>query len=171
MVFQINDPYTGNIAGRIGKGFAQGLAEQLPKEVKQGRMSYALEELKKNNNLTPLDQAQKLLRGGFSPEDLQQFLPLIQQAQERRALEEDVKRQRQEEKEKITGNVGTEIPPNVNEPTKALGAEGEAAGEIPLSQQIRGENFLEPMTPQQRDRKVGELIARGRFFDRTKAEE
>ncbi len=76
----INDPYSGNVFGRIGKSVGQGLSEQLPKEVERRRLSNSLESLgSSNENLTPLQQGAQLIRGGFTPEQVQQYLPMLQQ--------------------------------------------------------------------------------------------
>ena len=39
----------GSVAGRIGKGFGQGLAEQLPKEIEKYRLSSGLNKLGKQD--------------------------------------------------------------------------------------------------------------------------
>lgn len=39
----------GSVAGRIGKGFAQGLSEQVPKEIARSRLSSGLEDLAKKD--------------------------------------------------------------------------------------------------------------------------
>src|SRR5258708_9288631 len=60
----------GNIAGRIGKGFgqtlAQGLTEQIPKEAERYRLAQGLRQMQENPQATPLDRLIQLygLPGG-----------------------------------------------------------------------------------------------------------
>ena len=74
----INDPYSGNAFGRIGKGIGQGLSEQLPKELERGRLSQGLKELEKEKDLTPYQQASKLYTLPGGAEAAQSLLPLLQ---------------------------------------------------------------------------------------------
>lgn len=53
MVQVINDPYNGNVFGRIGKGIGQSLSEQVPKEVERGRLSSGLKKLEQEKDLDP----------------------------------------------------------------------------------------------------------------------
>lgn len=46
-------PKQQSISGRIGKGFGQGLAEQIPKEIDRYRLSSGLKKLGENQNLDP----------------------------------------------------------------------------------------------------------------------
>lgn len=50
----------GDIFGRIGSGFGQGLAEQLPKEVERNRLSSGLKQLGQQKNLSPFQQFSQL---------------------------------------------------------------------------------------------------------------
>lgn len=50
-----------NIFGRIGSGLGQGLGEQLPKEIERGRLSSGLENLNKQQNLSPQEYFTKAL--------------------------------------------------------------------------------------------------------------
>lgn len=62
MVQIINDPYSGNAFGRIGKGIGQGLSEQLPKEVERYRLSKGLQKLgEEGKDMTPFQRFSGLL--------------------------------------------------------------------------------------------------------------
>lgn len=72
-----------SIAGRIGKGFAQGISEQLPKEVERGRLSSGLQALKEQAEAgaSPFDMATSLLTTpGITPEMAQYLQPYLQSA-------------------------------------------------------------------------------------------
>src|SRR5271170_123407 len=77
----------GSLAGRLGKGIAKGLSEQLPKEVQNYRTSSAIEKLRSQGNTDPLQQIQQLIKSGTSTQDIGMLLPYIQQAQGNKALE------------------------------------------------------------------------------------
>ncbi len=74
---------TPSIFGRIGKGFGQGLGEQIPKEVDRYRLSKGLEALGKNaGNLSPLEQYTQLasIPGALEhPELIRSFTELAKQ--------------------------------------------------------------------------------------------
>jgi len=61
MVQVIDDEYSGNILGRIGKGLGKSLAEQVPKEVERYRLSSGLEALNKEQGLSPKEYFTKAL--------------------------------------------------------------------------------------------------------------
>lgn len=46
----------GNIFGRVGQNFAEGLGATVPKEVERARLSNALQDVKSLQNATPFDQ-------------------------------------------------------------------------------------------------------------------
>lgn len=81
----INDPYAGNIFGRIGRGIGKSLAEQVPKEMERIRLSQGLKDLESRGyGETPLQQASNLVGiPGMNPQMLQYFLPLLQAQQAR----------------------------------------------------------------------------------------
>jgi hypothetical protein len=88
MVMSINDPYSGNIFGRLGAGIAKGVSEELPKAVQRGATAATLERLGNQKDLTPLQQISALIgEGQMSPESAGQLLPLVQNAQKIQALE------------------------------------------------------------------------------------
>ena len=68
-----------NIFGRMGTGFGQGLAEQIPKEVQRNRVASGLEAIGKDTTLSPYQQAARLQRAGADNETISTFLPLLQQ--------------------------------------------------------------------------------------------
>lgn len=160
MVQIIEQP--GNIAGRIGKGFAQGLSEQLPDEIKRGRLSSGLERIANQSNLTPLQQSSHLLKSGFSPEQLSQYLPLLQKAQQTQAYLQNADRGSNEQRQPQINIENVEAPTV----TRQAGQESyQSQGEIPINQQVRGANYLQPMTPQQKEQETAKLIRQGRFLD------
>ena len=79
----INDPYSGNIFGRLGQGLGQGISEQLPKEIESRRHANAIEGLANNPNLNPIQQAAALRRATVPSHEINTYLPLIQRQQER----------------------------------------------------------------------------------------
>ena len=90
----INDPYSGNIFGRLGQGVGQGIGTVLNEEVKNHRQASAIEGLR--NQKEPQDVLQQLStlrRAGISGQEAAQYIPLIQQAQASRALKEKYNKQ------------------------------------------------------------------------------
>jgi len=79
----------GNIFGRIGTGFGQGLAEQLPKEVERSRLAYGLEKLANQKDLTPFQQFAGLVsQPGSTPQIVQSGTELLRQQARGKALTE-----------------------------------------------------------------------------------
>lgn len=69
-----------NIWGRIGTGFGQGLGEQFVKEVERGRLSSHLNNLGKQQGLTPFQQYTGLLTApGITPQGIQGGSDLLRQ--------------------------------------------------------------------------------------------
>lgn len=70
---------SGNIFGRIGKGFGQGLAEQVPKEIERYRLSEGLKNLEQEGqNLTPFQQYSRLAAiPGITPQMIQSGAELL----------------------------------------------------------------------------------------------
>ncbi len=71
----------GNIFGRVGKGLAQGLSEQVPKEIERARLSKGLEALSnESSGLTPFQRYSKLLSiPGITPQGIQSGAELLRQ--------------------------------------------------------------------------------------------
>lgn len=68
----------GDIFGRIGTGFGQGLAEQIPKEVERNRLRQGLNYLNQNaGNMTPFQQLGHLALSGASPQLIQSGSELL----------------------------------------------------------------------------------------------
>ncbi len=83
MVQILNDSYSGNVFGRLGKGIGQGLSEQLPKELERGRLSSGLAGLKQQaeGGASALDLLTKAYTTpGLTPEMAQNILPYLQDA-------------------------------------------------------------------------------------------
>lgn len=172
MVTIINDPYAHGKGAPIGAAIGQGLSQQLPQEIQRQRLAGSLEDIAKSGQqANPLQQAAALLRQGANLQEISQYLPLIQQQQQWQAFM-DQKRQsdNQKELEKIQGMQGQpislEIKGRMQQP---VGSEGETIGELPLGQQIRGANFLEPLTPEQLEDQARKLVRERKFIDPYKA--
>ena len=76
----------GTFASQFGSGIGKGLSEQLPKEIKNYRLSSGIEKLRELGNVPPLEKVQHLLESGASMEDIQSLIPFLQQAQGTQAL-------------------------------------------------------------------------------------
>jgi hypothetical protein len=79
----INDPYSGNVFGRLGKGIGQGLNEQVPKEIERSRLSSGLKKLSeraKKEKLSPFDIfAEAAGTPGVTPQHLYTMSPILNQ--------------------------------------------------------------------------------------------
>lgn len=68
----------GGLWGQLGKGFGQGLAEQIPKEVDQYRLSQGLKKLGQQEGLTPFQQFANLASiPGATPQMIQSGSELL----------------------------------------------------------------------------------------------
>lgn len=71
---------SGGLWGELGKGFGQGLSEQLPKEVERHRLSQGLKKLGEQKDLTPFQQFTGLVsQPGMTPQIIQSGQQLLQQ--------------------------------------------------------------------------------------------
>ena len=70
----------GSLAGRLGSGLGQGLAEQIPKEVDRYRLAQGLKNIQQTKNASPIDQLSQLYRSGASPEQINQIIPYLRNA-------------------------------------------------------------------------------------------
>ncbi len=87
MVQIINDPYSGNVLGRLGAGIGQGLSEQLPKEVERGRLSSGLKKLNQENIQDPFEFFTKAITiPGITPQMVQSLAELSKQRLKGQAL-------------------------------------------------------------------------------------
>ncbi len=68
----------GDIFGRIGKAIGEGSGEQ----IKANRIGNALKP-EEGKPFNPLDTTQRMIRAGASPQEISQYLPLIQDQQAR----------------------------------------------------------------------------------------
>lgn len=82
----------GNIFGRIGSGLAQGLSEQIPKEIERARLSQGLQALEsQGSNLSPFQQFSRLASiPGITPQMIQSGSELLKQGGVRNALTQGV---------------------------------------------------------------------------------
>lgn len=88
MVQIIDDPYTGNVMGRIGKGIGQALSEQLPKEIERGRLSAGLKKLEQEKDIDPFQFFTRAATiPGVSPQLLHSLAELSKQRLKNRAFE------------------------------------------------------------------------------------
>lgn len=79
----------GDIFGRIGTGFGQGLADQLPKEIERNRLSSGLAQFEQDyQNLSPMQQMARLSSiPGITPQMLSSMGELAKQGNLRSAYE------------------------------------------------------------------------------------
>lgn len=76
----------GSVAGRIGKGFGQGLSENLPQEINRYRLSEGVKRLGENKNkLTPVQQAAELYGLPGGAEAAPSILPFFREQQQKNA--------------------------------------------------------------------------------------
>ncbi len=75
--------FGAQLGGNIGKS----LAEQIPQEVGRQRLAYALKNMQ-GKNQTSAEQAQILLSHGGNLQDIAAMLPILQQTQDKRILEQ-----------------------------------------------------------------------------------
>jgi len=78
----------GNIFGRVGEGFGQGLAQQIPKEIDRYRLQQGLEDVSQNSEgLTPFQQFAKLSSiPGATPQMIESGTNLLRQQAKGNAL-------------------------------------------------------------------------------------
>lgn len=111
MVQVINDPYSGNVFGRLGKGIGQGLSEQVPKEIERSRLSSGLKKFEKESHgLSPIQQFTRLASiPGFTAEHLYTLAPLLKQQGQREEAADRANRQAQKPANQSGEPVGQEM--------------------------------------------------------------
>lgn len=139
----IDDPYGGNIFGRIGSGIGKGLSEQVPKEIERSRLSGGLKKLgedaKMGKMVSPFDQAAQLLgTPGATPQMVDALLPLLRNQQAR----EEAMRRAQGTPREMAPGIGTAPQP--------------AASEA-VSRRTQP-NYLQRSTPQQIQQETARLL-------------
>lgn len=191
----LNDPYSGNIFGRLGSGIGQGVSEQLPKEVENYRKSKAISGLSNENGLNLAQNAANLTRAGVPSHEINQYLDLMQRQNSLKAF---INPPGPGGEQKSSANVQNDrMIPNVQERNNQSGnnqgqvvnkgqgsqqgqskvqstindQEGKDSGLVPSDQNLRGSGFLEGMSVPQRDRAISDAITSGRFSDPIRAAE
>lgn len=87
MVQIINDPFSGNIFGRLGKGIGQGLSQQLPQEIERGRLKSGLKKLNEKKDLDPMEYFTEALSiPGLTPQATETLGKLAKQRLQAQAL-------------------------------------------------------------------------------------
>lgn len=87
MSIQVLPENQGNILNRVGRGFGQGLASQLPQEVERSRLASGLKELGNKKGLDPFQQFSELSSiPGVTPQMIQSGSELLRQQARGRAL-------------------------------------------------------------------------------------
>ena len=80
---------SNDIFGKIGRGFGQGLGEQIPKEVAHKRLSEGLQKLGQEKNLSPREFLTKAYSTyGVTPQMAQSFGELASREQQGRAMQD-----------------------------------------------------------------------------------
>lgn len=185
----LNDPYSGNIFGRLGQGLGQGISEQLPKEVENYRKSKAISALSNENGLNLAQNAANLTRAGVPSHEINQYLDLMQrqrglnaalnpgdtggeprmgsssQGRNRTIPSTQERTVNQAVSNQNQQNTESNIQKQANVSDNVQGNIPSQEGIIPSDQNLRGSGFLEPATPQQKEFAVADLLRSGRFTD------
>lgn len=145
MVTIIDDPYSGNAFGRIGKGIGKGLSEQLPKEVERGRLSAGLKKLEKESaDLDPMQYFSRAITiPGITPQMVESLGQLAQRRMQAKALQEFSSGE---------GKGGETSFPKSMLPGGGQGGEGETAPSITTRPPIQA--TIEPFIPRTPEEKV-----------------
>ncbi len=106
---------SGNIFGRIGAGLAKGLSEQLPKEVERHRLSSGLEQLNKQEGLSPRDYFTKSLGIPGVVDRPQVIQSLEKLARQQSVIDSTKERQRNIDEQLRNQNRGQRSPSQNNE--------------------------------------------------------
>lgn len=151
MVQIIDDPYSQGMAGQLGAGFGRGLAEQIPKEIAQRRLSQGLQNFANNSQgLTPMQQmAQLSAIPGISSQMVQSLGNLARQQSYNNAVQNYVSGLNN------AGQPGQQpqpIPSQQIQDQERLRGRGDFSTQVPnASQQIRnaqgpaqGQNYMSP---------------------------
>lgn len=149
-----------NISGRLGTGFGQGLAEQIPKEIERRRLASGLQELGKQQNLDPWQAFTGLasIPGALDrPQLIQSGAELLRQ----RAKNQSFGNQQ--------GQPGG-IQPTFPERKQEMNQKSDAASNIPsITKQNDLEaiqkGYVEPLQQQKETEAAQDFNARPAFFD------
>lgn len=139
----------GHISGRIGEGFAKGLAEQVPKEIDRYRLSKGLQDLGEEKGLSPYQRFAKLSSiPGVTPQMIQSGSELLKQEGVSNALRSMA------DKEKET------LPPAISNPFKKEGQTVEKKNpSLTTHQGVQSKvNSFIPKTFEQIRERAGELM-------------
>jgi hypothetical protein len=146
MVTIIDDPYSGNAFGRIGKGIGKGLSDQLPKEVERGRLSAGLKKLEKESEgLDPMQYFSRAITiPGITPQMVESLGQLVQRRMQAKALQDFNSGEGKEGR-------GADAFPKSMLPGGGQGGEGEEAPSITTRPPIQAtiEPFI-PRTPEEK---------------------
>lgn len=119
-----------DVWGTVGKGFGQGLGDQLNKEIDRKRLSKGLETLGKQEGLTPFERFSQLSAiPGITPQMIQSGTELLRQEARGKSLSKAGKEQPKSNPFKGRENIpntkpGSEIPSLTTEDTFANAQEG-----------------------------------------------
>jgi hypothetical protein len=107
-------PQQGSLSSRIGRGFAQGISNQLPKELERYRLSSGLKKFSQNaQNLNPMQQLAEVSSiYGVTPQMIQSFSELAKQQSQANALNQGIGRQN--EQQQFPTRSRQEMSPGVN---------------------------------------------------------
>jgi hypothetical protein len=158
MVQIINDPYSGNVGGRLGVGIGQGLSAQLPKDLERVRLSQGLKRIGETPSANPIERASDLVGLPGGAELLPTLMPFLQQLQARQQFANEQKNQTQGAPTSSTGTFPQDMN-NLSPSTPVSPALTEDdVGEIPLGERTRGANFLQPATQQEKNQRAIRLL-------------
>ncbi len=134
----------GDIFGRIGTGFGQGLAEQVPKEIERNRLASGLKAFEQEHqNLNPMQQLARLSAiPGITPQTLQSFSELAKINNQSNAYRNAAEGYRRNQ-----GGVPQASPviPAMQQGT----IPGQSQGQIPTQQGMGGARPSQKLQPQE----------------------
>ena len=167
MGIQVLPDDRGNSLTRFGRGFGEGLSQQLPKEVDRYRLASGLKNLQQNPQANPIEQLSQLYQSGATPEQINQIVPYLKNA----AITAKNKNNRRSPIE--NGNQGMNpqngMPqPNSKMPNFMSGIQGQQNSSeakvqpnqnlIPAQGEQAGIQTILPPTPEQYDARTRELM-------------
>lgn len=138
-----------SIAGRLGKGFGQGLSEQLPKEVDRYRLSQGLQNLQQNPSSDYVGQISQLYKSGATPEQVNQILPYLERANANREAQAQANTLGQEASTPVQNNARKNqqnIPQSQSMQPDQTGKPNKAPGLITKGPQQARLNPILPLT-------------------------
>jgi len=106
----------GDLFGKIGKSFGEGLSTQIPKEIERKRLSEGLQKLSQEDNLTPFERFSKLSAiPGITPQMIQSGSELLKQQATRQNVKTRAGRLTGQDIQDEMKNLSSNASPNIND--------------------------------------------------------